>query len=137
MTPTNLPVQPSTPATPGSPATPGTVATEQTQTTDFLAMLGQLVAASLQRSGAAAVPTGKAPAMAVRIRDFLGEILGPQYGQILERLGSVRERLKRQYPDFAQRREAWYRLLDAKVMPQLRRGEMPRLDQPDSRETAG
>ena len=65
MTPTNLPVQPSTPATPGSPATPGTVATEQTQTTDFLAMLGQLVAASLQRSGAAAVPTGKAPGMAL------------------------------------------------------------------------
>jgi len=63
MTPTNLPVQPATAATPGTSATPGTVATEQTQTTDFLAMLGQLVAASLQRSGAAATPTSKVPAM--------------------------------------------------------------------------
>jgi len=81
--------------------------------------------------------SGKAPALAVRIRDYLGEILGEPYGQILERLGGVRERLKREHPDFARRREAWYRLLDAEVMPQLRRGEMPSLDQLDSRETAG
>ena len=61
MTPTNLPVQPSTPATPAS--TPGTVANEQTQTADFLLMLGQLVAASVQRSGASVTPTPKLPAM--------------------------------------------------------------------------
>ena len=42
MTPTNLPVQPSTPATPAS--APGTVAGELAQTADFLLMLGQLVA---------------------------------------------------------------------------------------------
>ena len=61
MTPTNLPVQPATPATPtqGSVAT----ATEQSQTTDFLLMLGQLVAASVQRSGTSLVPTTKVPAM--------------------------------------------------------------------------
>jgi siroheme synthase-like protein len=82
--------------------------------------------------------SGKAPALAVRIRDYLGEILGEQYGQVLERLGSIRERLKRQYPDFARRREAWYRLLDTEVMPQLRRGELPSLEasQQDSREAA-
>lgn len=60
-TPTNLPVQPAAPATPAS--TPGTVATEQTQTTDFLLMLGQLVAASVQRSGTALAPTSKVPSM--------------------------------------------------------------------------
>jgi len=61
MTPTNLPVQPATAATPtqGSVAT----ATEQAQTTDFLAMLGQLVAASVQRSGTSLAPTAKVPAM--------------------------------------------------------------------------
>lgn len=69
MTPTNLPVQPSTPATPGTAATPGaaatpgTVATEQAQATDFLAMLGQLVAASVQRSGTILPPMGKVPSM--------------------------------------------------------------------------
>jgi flagellar hook-length control protein FliK len=62
MTPTNLPVQPSTPATPTSTSsTPGTVASEQSQTTDFLLMLGQLVAASVQRSGAVVAPTTKVP----------------------------------------------------------------------------
>jgi flagellar hook-length control protein FliK len=61
MTPTNLPVQPATPATP----TQGSVATvtEQTQTTDFLLMLGQLVAASVQRSGTSVAPTTKVPVM--------------------------------------------------------------------------
>src|SRR5918995_3463587 len=61
MTPTNLPLQPSTPATPAS--TPGAVAGEPTQTADFLLMLGQLVAASVQRSGASVTPTAKVPAM--------------------------------------------------------------------------
>lgn len=63
MTPTNLPLQPSTPAT----ATQGSVATaaEQSQTTDFLLMLGQLVAASVQRSGTTVAPPTKAPAMAL------------------------------------------------------------------------
>lgn len=60
MTPTNLPLQPSAPATPAP--TPGTVATEPTQTADFLLMLGQLVAASVQRSGASVAPTPKLPA---------------------------------------------------------------------------
>jgi flagellar hook-length control protein FliK len=60
MTPTNLPLQPSTPATAAS--TPGTVAGEPTQTADFLLMLGQLVAASVQRSGTSVAPTPKLPA---------------------------------------------------------------------------
>jgi siroheme synthase-like protein len=83
--------------------------------------------------------SGKAPALAARIRDYLGEILGEQYGQVLKRLGTTRERLKAQYPDFARRREAWYRLLDTEVMPQLRRGELPSLEArgQDSRESAG
>src|SRR5512138_1333621 len=62
MPPTNLPVQPATAATP----TQGSVATtaaEQSQTTDFLLMLGQLVAASVQASGATLAPTSKVPAM--------------------------------------------------------------------------
>lgn len=61
MTPTNLPVQPSTPATPASGTAP--VGGEQTQTADFLLMLGQLVAASVQRSGSTAMPTSKVPSM--------------------------------------------------------------------------
>jgi flagellar hook-length control protein FliK len=65
MIPTNLPVQPSTPATPASTpgSAPGTVASEQSPTTDFLLMLSQLVAASVQRGGTTGAPTSKAPSM--------------------------------------------------------------------------
>jgi flagellar hook-length control protein FliK len=64
MTPTNLPVQPATPATPAQGST-ATAATEPTTATDFLLMLGQLVAASVQRSGTSVAPTTKAPTMAL------------------------------------------------------------------------
>jgi flagellar hook-length control protein FliK len=67
MTPTNLPVQPSTPATPAAGSTVAPVEKAQT-TTDFLLMLGQLVAASVQRSGTVAAPTTKVPPM------FLDEV---------------------------------------------------------------
>lgn len=63
MTPTNLPVQPSAPAAPAQG--PGAAATEQSQTADFLLMLGQLVAASVQGSGASLAPTAKLPALAL------------------------------------------------------------------------
>jgi flagellar hook-length control protein FliK len=63
MTPTNLPVQPSTPATPAQGST--AASTEQSQTTDFLLMLGQLVAASVQKSGATVTPTTRMPMTAL------------------------------------------------------------------------
>jgi flagellar hook-length control protein FliK len=62
MTPTNLPVQPATAATPTQQGSVATAA-EQSQTTDFLLMLGQLVAASVQRTGTSLAPTSKVPAM--------------------------------------------------------------------------
>ncbi len=64
MTPTNLPVQPATPATPSSSAAASTGA-EQAQTADFLLMLGQLVAASVQRSGTGIATPTKTPFMAL------------------------------------------------------------------------
>jgi flagellar hook-length control protein FliK len=76
MTPTNLPVQPATAATP----TQGSVATaaEQTQTTDFLLMLGQLVAASVQASGTTLAPTSKVPAMFLDKADSKKDEVDPE-----------------------------------------------------------
>lgn len=67
MTPTNLPVQPATPPTAATPASSAAVPTgaEQAQSADFLLMLGQLVAASVQGSGAAVTLTTKVPSMAL------------------------------------------------------------------------
>ncbi|PYU98776.1 MAG: precorrin-2 dehydrogenase [Acidobacteria bacterium] len=70
--------------------------------------------------------SGVAPALAARLRDFIGEILGDEYAEVLDRLRLAREELKSRYPDFEERREAWYRLLDTEILPALQRGERPR-----------
>ena len=75
--------------------------------------------------------SGIAPALAARLRDFLGEIIDGQYGEVLVKLHAVREHLRQEYPDFAERRRAWYQLLDSEVLPALRRGEMPSLQRYD------
>jgi siroheme synthase-like protein len=67
--------------------------------------------------------SGRAPALASRIRDCLGEIFGEDYAYLLVRLGDIREQLKREYPDRTRRREAWYRLIDTRILPALRRRE--------------
>lgn len=75
--------------------------------------------------------SGIAPALASRLRDFLGEIIDGQYGEVLVKLHAVREHLRQEYPDFAERRRAWYQLLDSEVLPALRRGEAPSLQRYD------
>src|SRR5207247_922328 len=71
--------------------------------------------------------SGTAPAFAARLRDYVGEILGEQYGAVLPLLGSLRDELKARYPEFGERRAAWYRLLDSEILPALRRGQLPAL----------
>jgi siroheme synthase-like protein len=66
---------------------------------------------------------GKAPALAVRLRERLEELLGEEHARFLELAGSVRAPLAERWPDFATRRELWYRLVDSDVLDLLRRGE--------------
>lgn len=66
---------------------------------------------------------GKAPALAVRLRQHLETELGPEHARFLELAGSVRAPLARLRPDLAARRDLWYRLIDSDILQLLRRGE--------------
>ena len=81
---------------------------------------------SIVRRGdlAVAVSTaGRAPALAVRIRQQLEESLGDHHARFLAYAEQLRDRLAASEPDFGQRRALWYRLVDSDVLDLLARGE--------------
>jgi len=83
------------------------------------------IAGSVVRRGALTVAistSGSAPAMAVRLRQRLERELGPELGEFLELMASVRDRVARRHSDFRRRRALWYRLVDSDVLEHLRQG---------------
>lgn len=66
---------------------------------------------------------GKAPALAVRLKERLQRELGPEYGRFLELAGQLREPLAQQFPDFETRKALWYELVDSDMLDLLARGE--------------
>jgi siroheme synthase-like protein len=83
------------------------------------------IAGSVMRRGplTLAISTnGRAPALAVRLRERFEREFGPEYGELLDLLGALRERLTWRRLEFEERRELWYRLVDSDVLVQLRAG---------------
>jgi len=68
---------------------------------------------------------GKAPALAVRLKERLQEQIGPEYERFLELSGQLREPLARHVPDFETRKALWYRIVDSKALDLLARGDEP------------
>lgn len=56
---------------------------------------------------------GVAPALSARLRQRFARELGPEYAAFLERARTLRGEIQQRYPTFAERREAWYRVVDA------------------------
>ena len=65
---------------------------------------------------------GKAPAMAVRLKEFLDRNIGPEYARFLELAGQLRSPLAKHIPDFETRKALWYQILDAGVLDLLSQG---------------
>lgn len=81
---------------------------------------------SIVRRGdlAVAVSTGgKAPALAVRLRQELERRLGDHHARFLELAGALRAPLAERVPEFGERRRIWYRLVDSDVLDLLAAGE--------------
>jgi siroheme synthase-like protein len=66
---------------------------------------------------------GNCPALAVRLREQLEEIVGPEYAGLVEMLGELRTEIAERVPDFASRKELWYRLVDSDALGQIAAGE--------------
>lgn len=66
---------------------------------------------------------GWAPAVAVRLRQWLEREIGPEYGDLLALLKEVRPGITSGIADFAARRDLWYRIVDSRVLELLRQGE--------------
>ena len=66
--------------------------------------------------------SGRAPAMAVRLRERLERELGTEYGALLELAGRLRAPLAEAVPGFEERRRRWYELVDSEVLALFREG---------------
>ncbi len=68
---------------------------------------------------------GKAPALAVRLKERLQRELGPEYGRFLDLAGQLREPLTQRVPDFEARKAIWYKLVDSDALSLLAAGDEP------------
>src|SRR5207247_8716243 len=74
---------------------------------------------------AVAVSTsGKSPALAVRLREWIGRLIGPEYATLLELLGELRAELAQRVPDARIRTRLWYRIVDSDAIESVRRGDV-------------
>lgn len=88
-------------------------------------LLCSFIAPSVARRGdlvVAVSTSGKAPALAVRIREAIERQIGPHHARFLEIAGRLRGPLAHHYPDLATRKRLWYRLVDSDVVPLLEAG---------------
>jgi precorrin-2 dehydrogenase len=84
------------------------------------------IAPSILRRGDLSVAistSGKAPALAVRLREQLEDLIGDEHARFLELAGTLREPLAARYPSFEQRKALWYQLVDSDVLALLKRGD--------------
>lgn len=84
------------------------------------------IAPSILRKGDLTIAistSGKAPALAVRLKERLQQEIGPEYERFLELAGELREPLARHIPDFESRKALWYELVDSEILDVLAKGD--------------
>jgi precorrin-2 dehydrogenase/sirohydrochlorin ferrochelatase len=66
---------------------------------------------------------GIAPALAVRICDRIAELIGPEHGELLTILATLRRRIAATGKSFSSRRRLWYSLVDGAALGLIRDGD--------------
>jgi len=67
--------------------------------------------------------SGKSPTLAKKIRQDLESRYGPEYAELLEILGEMRERVFSVVPEVERRKEVFERLVASEILDLLRRGD--------------
>ena len=83
----------------------------------------QFIFPSVHRQGdlvLAISSSGVAPALAVRLRERFGKELGPEYAAFLRLAREYRGTITNQVPNFAERRDLWYRIVDSEMIDLLK-----------------
>jgi precorrin-2 dehydrogenase len=86
------------------------------------------IAPSILRKGDLTIAistSGKAPALAVRLKERFQRDIGPEYARFLDLAGELREPLAQHIPDFETRKALWYELVDSEILEALARGDEP------------
>lgn len=67
--------------------------------------------------------SGRSPALAKRVRESLETEFGPVYGDLADLMGELRDEVKSEYVDQADRNRAFVRILNSNVLDLLAQGE--------------
>src|SRR5262245_60498654 len=84
------------------------------------------IAPAIHRQGDITVTVstgGKAPALAVRLRDRIAALVTSEYGTFTRLLGGLRSEIAGRIRDFKSRTRAWYRIVDSDAIEYVRRGD--------------
>lgn len=66
--------------------------------------------------------SGKCPALAVRLKQWLEKLIGAEYGEFVRIAGELREEIRTAMPNFSERKALWYELVDSPALSLLREG---------------
>ncbi len=67
--------------------------------------------------------SGSSPSLAKHVRELLEPQFGPEYGELTEILGRLRDEVKEKYPDMESRSQAYQRVIASDVLDLLKQGK--------------
>jgi uroporphyrin-III C-methyltransferase/precorrin-2 dehydrogenase/sirohydrochlorin ferrochelatase len=84
------------------------------------------IAPAVHRAGDVTVAistAGKSPALAVRLKERIRTLIGPEHAALLDILGGLRPEVAARVPDSKVRTRLWYEIVDSDAIEYVRRGD--------------
>lgn len=72
---------------------------------------------------------GKSPFFARRFREQLEQMIGPEYGEFVDMLGEIRDKIKAAVPDIKQRKLIFERLVDSDILDLIKSGDRIKVEE--------